>query len=232
MTEPDPRFGETFGFALFCQDSVSFARFLTAFAHFLTDFARFRPFFAPFSPFLRENSWFLPGFTRFCPVLPVLPGLFSFVQIHQDSFGFVRPLFAWFRPSLIITEYKKWPQNPKKKKNHKKSFFFLYIRKIKYICPKPFLVRSKKKSRGAILVYKINEMFPSPKLTCQKVSLSVRQSGSLAVLLASSSDISTRNLCTVLSVVQCSAIQYSAVPCTALLYSTVQCRTVHCFTVQ
>ena len=95
MTEPEPRFGETFGFALFCQDSVSFA----VFARFFTGFARFRPFFAPFS---RENSRFLPGFARFCPVLPILPGLFGFVQIHQDSFSFVRPLFAWFRPSLFL----------------------------------------------------------------------------------------------------------------------------------
>ena len=78
MTEPEPRLGETFGFALFCQGSVSFARF--------------------FCPFLPENACF---FARFCPVSPVLPGSFGFVQIHQDSFGFVRPLFAWFRPSLI-----------------------------------------------------------------------------------------------------------------------------------
>ena len=87
MTEPEPRFGETFGFALFCQGSVSFARFLPS-------FAPFRPFFAPFLP---ENACFLPVFARFCPVSP---GSFGFVQIHQDSFGFVPSLFAWFRPSL------------------------------------------------------------------------------------------------------------------------------------
>ena len=96
MTEPEPRFGETFGFALFCQGSVSFARFLPVFACFLPGFARF-------APFLPENACFLPVFARFRPVLPVSPGSFGFVQIHQDLFGFVRPLFAWFRPSLIST---------------------------------------------------------------------------------------------------------------------------------
>ena len=100
MTEPEPRFGETFGFALFCQGSVSFARFLPVFARFLPSFARFRPFFAPLLP---ENACFLPVFAPFRPVSPISPGSFGFVQIHQDSFGFVRPLFAWFRPSLAWT---------------------------------------------------------------------------------------------------------------------------------
>ena len=67
------------------------------FCPFLPSFALFRPFFAPFLP---GNACFLPGFARF---RPVSPGSFGFVQIYQDSFGFVRPLFAWFRPSLLPT---------------------------------------------------------------------------------------------------------------------------------
>jgi hypothetical protein len=59
MTEPEPRFSETSGFALFCQGSVSFARF------FLPVFARFLPSFARFAPFLPENACFLPGFVQF-----------------------------------------------------------------------------------------------------------------------------------------------------------------------
>ena len=43
----------------------------------------------------------MPVFARFRPVLPVSPGSFGFVQICQDLFGFVRHLFAWFRPSLL-----------------------------------------------------------------------------------------------------------------------------------
>ena len=44
---PNPKFGETFGFALFRQGSVLFARFFACFCLF---FARFCPFFALFCP--------------------------------------------------------------------------------------------------------------------------------------------------------------------------------------
>ena len=88
MPEPEPRFGKTFGFALVCQGSV------------LPEFARFLPRFAPFLP---EDACFLPGFARFRPVLPVSPGLFGFVQIHQDSFGFVRPLVSAITGTNIDT---------------------------------------------------------------------------------------------------------------------------------
>ena len=47
----------------------------------LVSFAVFLPVFS--APFLPENA------------------SFGFVQIRQDSFSFVSPLFAWFQPSLI-----------------------------------------------------------------------------------------------------------------------------------
>ena len=59
MPEPEPKFGETFGFALFRQGLVSFA-------HFLHGFARFRPFFCPISPGFAQIRFrlFLPKFVR------------------------------------------------------------------------------------------------------------------------------------------------------------------------
>ena len=78
MTEPEPRFGETFDFALFCQDSVLFARFLTVFARF----------FLPVSP---DFACFLPRFPRFCvkiPVFcPVLPSFARFSSLHATRPG-------------------------------------------------------------------------------------------------------------------------------------------------
>ena len=70
MTEPEPRFGDTFGFALYCQGSVSFARFLPS-------FARFCPFFAPFRP---VSAWKCLFFARFCPVSS------KFTRIRSVSF--------------------------------------------------------------------------------------------------------------------------------------------------
>ena len=65
-----------------------------------------------FARFWFHSPVFLPGFARFLPrfclkmpvFCPFLPGSFGFVQIRQDSFGFVRTLFAWFRPSLLGTK--------------------------------------------------------------------------------------------------------------------------------
>ena len=74
MTEPEPRFGETFGFALFCQGSVSFTRFW--------------PVFCPVSPGFAR---FLPRFCLKMPVFcPVLLGFARFVWFCPNSPGFVR----------------------------------------------------------------------------------------------------------------------------------------------
>ena len=64
MPEPEPKFSETFGFALFCQGLVLFARFFT---RLLPGFAWFPLFLPNFAPFLPKNVRF---FARFCPVLP------------------------------------------------------------------------------------------------------------------------------------------------------------------
>ena len=57
------------------------------FARLLPDFALFYPVFA----------WKCLFFAHFCPISP---RSFGFIQLCQDLFSFVRPLFAWFRPSL------------------------------------------------------------------------------------------------------------------------------------
>ena len=102
ITKPEPRFGETFGFALFCQGSVSFARFFARFCPFFAQFCPVSPFFCPVLPrFCLKMPVFGPVSPGFAQFRPFWPGSFGFVQIHQDSFGFVRPLFAWFRPSLF-----------------------------------------------------------------------------------------------------------------------------------
>ena len=77
MRETEPRFGETFVSPV------------------LPRFGFVRPVLPIFCPVL-------PGFCfKICVFCPVTPGSFGFVQIRQDSFGFVRPLFAWFRASLV-----------------------------------------------------------------------------------------------------------------------------------
>ena len=65
MTEPEPRFGKTFCFALFCQGLVLFARFLPVFARFSPGFAQIR------------FCSVLPKFARIC--------LFSFVVRMRSS---------------------------------------------------------------------------------------------------------------------------------------------------
>ena len=54
-----------------------------------------RTYFARlFAPFLPNNACFFARFRLVCSF---------FVQICQDLFGFVRPLFAWFRASPLHT---------------------------------------------------------------------------------------------------------------------------------
>ena len=91
MTEPEPRFGKTFGFALFCQGSVLFARFLPS-------FARFRPFMPCFAPFLSENACFLPGFAQFCPFCSVSS---NFTRIRSVLFVPCLPGFGHHWPVLV-----------------------------------------------------------------------------------------------------------------------------------
>ena len=67
LGDPEPKFGETFGFAMFCQGSDLFARFLPRFGRFLPRFS-------------------LKIFV-FCLVLP---GSFGFTQIRRNLFIFVR----------------------------------------------------------------------------------------------------------------------------------------------
>ena len=66
---PEPKFGETFGFALFRQGLVLFAHFLPV---SLPDFARFFPHFVLFPPKKCRS-----------PVSPSLPGLFGFAIIAR-----------------------------------------------------------------------------------------------------------------------------------------------------
>ena len=74
--DPEPKFGETFGFALFRQGSVLFARFCP----FLPGFDRSCPFF----PVFAYKCLFF--FARFCPVCQVCLVLPKFVRILSFSF--------------------------------------------------------------------------------------------------------------------------------------------------
>ena len=128
--DPEPKFGETFGFALFHQGLVLFARFLPVFAHFLPSFTRVRPFLPHFAPFLLKNASFLPVFcpffARFCPVLPGLPGLFGFAQICQNSFVFVRRAHAQFATPWSIS----WMLYTKSLSLYHKSKSILWIKDL------------------------------------------------------------------------------------------------------
>ena len=86
LGDPEPKFGETFGLALFCQGSVLFARFLPGFARFLPCFAQFCPLFAPFCHVFAKNVRFLLVFARFHPVCQVRSVSPKFARIRWFSF--------------------------------------------------------------------------------------------------------------------------------------------------
>ena len=80
--DPEPKFGETFSFALFLQGWFR----LPVFCPVSPDFVRFLPHFVSKCPF----------FARFCPVSPGSPHLFGFAQICQTLFVFVCRAHAQF----------------------------------------------------------------------------------------------------------------------------------------
>ena len=72
MPEPEPKFGETFGFA---RVRFRLPIFLPFFYRFLPGFAQFRAFFAPF---LHTKKRVLPDFAQFARFRPNLPEFVCF----------------------------------------------------------------------------------------------------------------------------------------------------------
>ena len=82
--DPEPKFGETFGFALFCQGSVLFACFLPVFCSFFAAFRPILPIFCPVWP------CFCLKMPVFCPFLPGFAWFARFVLFRPNSPEFVR----------------------------------------------------------------------------------------------------------------------------------------------
>ena len=91
MTEPEPR--ETFGFALFCQGSVSFARFLPSFARFLPRFCLKMPVFCPV----------LPSFARFARFVWFCPNSPGFIRFHSSPVCLVLAITAPYSKKQFYT---------------------------------------------------------------------------------------------------------------------------------